>query len=476
MEVTGFTPAFERCRVDGYHLAGMDTVARFRPARVAKHRQLLTGSAVLVVGAAIQAITGSVFWLIAARLDAKVDVGSATKLFTSVLFVTYLASLGLPVALARYAANRDPDSDVVFTWGSLATTAAATLLGCLYVAAFELTDLFETSATEVLTEFHAYGGPILFVVAVAGSALSMIVDVRCMTARRWNLVLARITLVGLVRIPLLFLLRDGEHRALWLFLFAVGPVAISGILGAIAVPAVAEGRHRLGPRPASTRAAVRYSAVNYVSTLAYQAPYFALPVIVLTSVNESAYASFYVAWGVVGVAFYVPTAIGQALLAEGGRDGARVYSQVKLALLLALGLMVGGAGLTYLGSSLVTTVYGESYRDAARVLPVMMAAGVPWAVSSLLLSEARVLHRHVATVAITLALTAAIVIPALRLVPIDGIDGASRAWFIGNVVAAGVAVVFTLLGRLRAGAMSSAAVPAAEGPVPEPVGVPSRTG
>jgi O-antigen/teichoic acid export membrane protein len=428
----------------------MDAAPRFRSARVARHRQLITGSAVLVVGAAIQAITGSLFWLVAARMDEKVDVGSATKLFTSVLFVTYLAGFGLPVALARYAPNRDRDSDVVFTWSAIVTIASSTVLGGAYVGAFELTDIFESSATEVLTDFHAVGGPVLFVAAVAGAALSMIVDVRCMTARRWNLVLARITVVGIIRIPLLFLMQDNEHRALLLFLFAIGPVAASGIVGALFVPKVAEGRHRFGPKPSATREAVRYSFVNYVSTLAYQAPYFALPVIVLTSVDGDAYASFYIAWGVVGLAFYVPTAIGQALLAEGGRDGARVYSQVKLAMLIALGLMVAGAIASYVGKDLVTTFYGEKYDDAARVLPVMMAAGVPWAVSSLLLSEARVLHRHVATVAITLTLTAAIVIPALHLVPLDGIDGASRAWFIGNVVAAGVAVVFTLAGRIHA--------------------------
>ena len=37
----------------------------------------------------------------------------------------------------------------------------------------------------------------------------------------------------------------------------------------------------------------------------------------------------------------------------------------------------------------------------------MMAAGIPWAVTSLYLTEARVLHRHAATVVITATLTAA---------------------------------------------------------------------
>jgi len=403
----------------------------------------------LVVGAAIQAGSGAIFWLIAAKLDFETNVGAAAKLSQSVLFVTYLAGLGLPVALARYAASRDEDSDVTFTWAVLATTGTAAAMGLGYVAV-----LGSSSATAILTDWHPVGGPLLFAVIVVGAALSMIADVRCMTARRWNLVMVRIALVGLARFPLLFVFRDHGHRAMWLFLFSSGPVALSGFLGATLAPRFAGGRLRLGPRPAAAHAALRYTAVNYLSTLAYQAPYFALPVIVLASVSSASYASFNVAWGIVAVAFYVPTALGQALLAEGGRDGAHLRSQVRLAMVLALGLMAAGALIAMLGSDIVTSVYGEGYADAARVLPVMVAAGIPWAITSLLLSEVRILHRHQSTVAITVTLTAAIVIPAVLLVPEgglgpDGIDGASVSWFIGNMIAAGVAVVASAASRAR---------------------------
>lgn len=402
----------------------------------------------LVIGAAIQAGSGAIFWLIAAKLDLKADVGSAGKLSQSVLFVTYLAGLGLPVALARYAADRDDDSDTTFTWAVIATSVVAAVLGLGYVA------VLHSNATDVLTDWHGLFGPLLFAATTIGAALSMIADVRCMTARRWNLVLIRITLVGLVRFPLLFLARDHGHRALWLFLFSSGPVAVSGFVGAFLAPRFAGGRLRLGPRPAAAVQAVRYSAVNYLSTLAYQAPYFALPVIVLASVSSEDYASFNVAWGIVAVAFYVPTALGQALLAEGGRDGAHLRSQVRLAMVLALALMIAGAIVTALGRDIVTSVYGDDYADAAKVLPAMVAAGIPWAITSLLLSEVRILHRHTATVSITLGLTAAIVVPALLLVPEagltpDGIDGASISWLIGNVVAAGVAVVASRISHAR---------------------------
>ena len=96
--------------------------------------------------------------------------------------------------------------------------------------------------------------------------------------------------------------------------------------------------------------------------------------------------------------------------------------------------------VTFLGKGLVVTAFDESYREAAHILPAMMLAGIPWAITSLLLTEARVLHRNVATVVITLTLTLSIIVPALILVPESGhdggLDGASAAWLLGNVFAA----------------------------------------
>ena len=88
-------------------------------------RHLLTGSTVLVLGAAVQGFGGLAFSIFANKIDVKADFGDATALFTSVLFVTYLAGLGLPVALARYAPDRSSDSHVVFSWAVLATIPAS---------------------------------------------------------------------------------------------------------------------------------------------------------------------------------------------------------------------------------------------------------------------------------------------------------------------------------------------------------------
>ncbi len=412
--------------------------------RAGTHRHLLAGSAALVIGAAVQALTGAVFWLVAARLDTTADVGRATALFTSTLFIAYLAGLGLQVSLARFAPGRDDESHTVFTWGVVATTISSSLVAGGYLLAVD------TEATRSLSDWHPVLGPLLFVVAAVGAALTLIVDVRWMTVRRWALVLIRITIVGLARFPLLWLLPAGDHETVHLFAVAALPLLLTGIGGVVTMPKVSGLGHRLFPLPSTRRAAIRYSVVNYVSTLAYQAPQFVLPVIVLLSVDPDRNAAFYVAWGITSIAFYVPMAIGQALLAEGGKDGAELRGQVRVVLVGTVALMAAGAVVATLGRELVTTVYGDDYADAARILPSLVAAGVPWAVTSVYLTEARVLHRHISTVAITGVLTVAILVPALVLVPDDGIDGATRAFLVGNVIAAVVAVVSHRITRRQA--------------------------
>ena len=303
--------------------------------RASTHRHLLAGSAALVVGAAMQALTGAVFWLVAARIDTTDDVGRATALFTSTLFIAYLSGLGLQVSLARFAPGRDHDSHATFAWGVLFTIVASAVVASGYLV------LVDTEATRSLTDWSAVGGPAVFIAAAIGAALTLIVDVRWMTVRRWGTVLARITIVGFARFPLL-LVPTGGSETVHLFLVAAGPLMLSGLIGVALMPRFTGDRHRLFPLPSTRRSAIRYSAVNYLSTLAYQAPQFVLPVIVLLSVDPDQNAAFYVAWGITAVGLYVPMAIGQALLAEGGKDGAELKGQVRV--ILALTTAIDGGG------------------------------------------------------------------------------------------------------------------------------------
>jgi hypothetical protein len=104
------------------------------------------------------------------------------------------------------------------------------------------------------------------------------------------------------------------------------------------------------------------------------------------------------------------------------------------------------------GRELIVRLYGPEYQEAADVLPVLVVAAIPWAITSVYLTEARVRHRSAATVLITVTLTVCILGPALVLVPDDGLNGAAAAFLGGNIVAALVAIGTHVQGRATAAA------------------------
>lgn len=404
-------------------------------------RQLLRGSTWMVASVALGAVTSAVFWLVAAHLHTSADVGRASGLFTSVLFVCFVTGMGLPVTLSRFSGEGGPESASLLSWSLVVVGVVSSLAAMLYLA------LVDSPATAVLAE-RGWLLALVFALITMGSALTLLVDVRLMAARRWRWALARVASVGLCQLMLLAVSHRLGAPDLALFLAAVGPIALSGFVGVALLPALEGHRYSLRSRPTGSRSILRYTSVNYVATLALEAPRFALPVIVLVNVAPSDNANFYVAWAIVAVVLLVPATLGQVLLVEAGRHGASGAGQLGRVAGAAVALMVIALLAATVLQGLVPAVYGSEYGPAGRLLPLLMAAGIPWALTSVTLADARARRDSVATLSITLALTVAVLLPAAFLVPRHGIDGAVGPWLGGNVAAAAIAL-FVLHRRLK---------------------------
>jgi Na+-driven multidrug efflux pump len=79
---------------------------------------------------------------------------------------------------------------------------------------------------------------------------------------------------------------------------------------------------------------------------------------------------------------------------------------------------------------------------AARILPELAVAAIPWAVTSIGLTRARIEHDTLAALRIAATFAVAVLVPAAIWTPSAGITGAGHAWVLGNVVAAGVAAQY----------------------------------
>ena len=410
------------------------------PALGAGTGVLLKGSVYSVVALAVTAATGAVFWLVAARLYPADAVGQASALFTSLLFVNFLTNLGVPVALARFSDETREEYDALFSAAATVSAVVSAVAACVYLAAVD------PSAADALRARGSVPAMLLFAVLVAGTSLAILVDVRLMVARRWRWIVLRVAAVGVLRLPLLWV-DAGVNDTVWLFVLSAVPPAASGFVGLAALRWFV-GARLAWRRPQLLGVAVRYAGINYLATLAVDGARFALPVLVLVHVTPAENASFYVAWSITAIAFLVPATIGQVLVVEATRATDR-WSHVRAATFLTVVLMSVGFIVAVVRADLITALYGDSYGRAADVLPRLMAAGIPWALTSVALADARVRRETGATLGITIALGAAVLGPAVLLVAAEGVDGAADAWLMGHVVAATVAAATLVRARWR---------------------------
>lgn len=412
--------------------------------------RLLHGSAWVLVGLGVQAALGFSFWTLAAQVAQVDDVGRASAMFTSIQFINYAAGLGLTIALARYATGASREDDALFGWSVTAIAAASGLGALLYLA------LSTSDAVGMAT--GSLASRLVFAFYVAGMAVGLLVDVRMMAGRRWGWLVGRVSVIGLIRIPLV-LVDFGVDDDVWLYHLMMAPLAVGGYASVLLLRAIGGGRLTWN-RPKLLAPFARFAGVNWLAALASTAPQFVLPLVVVEHVTSSVYAGFFLAWMMTGMVFLVPGAISQILLVEGAKDAGHdrpsdgppsVGVGTSTHERQALGFSLGVAVLAWVGSlaggQVLTWIFGSDYDVLARTLPALVVAGIPWAFTSVRLSEARLRRDQRATIAITVTLGLAILAPALVWVPQWGVAGATRAWILGNVVAAVVAETFHRLRR-----------------------------
>ncbi len=403
-------------------------------ANPARSGHLLRGSVALVLAVAINGLGGfSFWWLVAGHFDADA-VGAGQELFVAITVAVSLTSMGLPIAVARFCTDASDQAEGTFRW-SVVYSAATSVIGAgLLVALVPAT---------TLAPLDSLGAPLSLVVLavlVTGMSLAVLVEVRLMALRRWGWVLVRVGLVVGLRLPLLWWVPAPASR--WFVLLAAGAPALSGLVGAAVLMrgstpllgAWQVSRHTL-------RAWFHFATVNYAGLLGTQAPMFVVPFIVALRVDDTGFASFYIAWAVTQMVFVVPHMLGQTYLVEAGRPDAEPDHQFRVLLALAGGFAAAAALASAGIGRAIGWSLGPEYHEVATLLPWLVAGCAPWAITSSLLARARHQHDSRFVVLVTAVFCVASLGCVVGFSASGGASGAASGWLVANVLVAGLAVV-----------------------------------
>jgi len=356
----------------------------------------------LIVSTGVTAVTGFVFWIIAARLYPVETVGIGSAIISALGLMAIFPELGLSTGLIRFLPGAGKDgNDMInscFTLSGLASLAFA----LVFLAGLHIWSPALLPVRQHPVFFAA------FVVFAVTTALQPLANAVFLTKLRARLILITDAFAGILRLPLV---------AVFALLFsgAFGILASKGLSVAIAIsiailwflPAVQKGYR---PLPTLKKGVLnrlsRYAAGNYVGGVLLEMLPLVLPLVVLGVLGAQMNAYFYIAWAIAIKLTIIPSAIFNSLFAEGSNDEASIRANttrsIRFTLLLLLPLIL----VILVISDRLLLLFGRLYSDnAAQLLRILVAAIVPWGINYLYISIERVRKNTKGIIAVTAAAT-----------------------------------------------------------------------
>ena len=392
---------------------------------------LLQNSLILMMTTVSNAVTGYVFWAIAARRLSANSIGVATSLVGAAQLVALVGTLGLGSWFVSTIGRMNTPQWSNAVTCSISVAASATgLLGVIGIVALPR---FSHRFASLETPFHAGG----FVVACVVLAMANLTDDALIAEQAPRFHFGRNALFGFSKLCVLGLLIHMGIRGELPILVAwtVGGAFALVVAWKAWIPAV-----RSTFRP-NLRGSVRLSTLlqqsgqHQMIDVAGRLPLYLLPAVVLVRATGPDAATLSLTWMIASIFFLVSPAVSNALIAKGGlgslSDSLR-RSAVTVGLLLGVGVPI----VCTFPETFLHLFGGSVAAKGSKLLVVLAVSSFPDAVTNLWIAKRRIQKELSAPIAVNWLMAAIVLAGSWLFVPRYGIVSAGFAWLAAQTVGA----------------------------------------
>jgi len=419
-------------------------------------RSLTRNALALVLNTVVTSVLGMGFWVLAAHLYDRVELGRDSALVSAMFLLAAVSELNLGLALPRFLPQLGERSASTVLRSYVASAVAAVVV----------------TGAVVLVVPHV-SRSLAFLGQDAGVAASLVVavmlwnvfalqDAVLAALRRTSWIPVENTIFGVAKIVLMVALSraavgHGVFLA-WVVPMAVMLVPVNVALFRWAIP-----HHVRTSPPASSifagegsrRKVVRYLALDYAASLLVQGSLTFMPIVVVAILGPEQNAYFYVAFSIVGALDQMAHNIGLSLTVEGAFDEALLgrltrHTIVRFGIVLVPGLL----GLVVLAVPMLWLFGPDFAKHSVTVLRLLVLASIPQALLHLYQAVERVRGRAGRIMAVTLARFVVILVAVVLLGRHYGLAGVGWGWFLGQVVVL-LAVLPALVRVVRQGRVAA---------------------
>lgn len=412
---------------------------------------LVRNSFYLMVSTVTTAGLGYFFWIIAAHIFTKQEIGVSSAVISLCSIIALVTYLGPSAMLIE----RLPKSEHSSQWTAIfyrTCSSTAIVTGIIMAAVLPIIFLSHNYRS-----FFVDSSEILIVIAGAvTTTLLNLTGSAFIAARRAGRFLSMQTLVSIEKLVCLFPLAAFGAVGLveaWVVSAAIGIVVAIVWL----VPKMDLGRcpnhksrlstgirRRVRDRPrhrarhgrrsrAPSSSYMRRLVGQHLTSVGGMLTPLLLPILVVARLGAEANAYFYVTWMMGSAFFMVSPSVATAVFAESVRANASLRNEVAKAMKIIAVLLIPAILVMIAGGPIMLGLFGNSYVAAGYSLLILLAiSAIPDAVSNVATSVWRVTHQLECAAVLNLGIMVIALASAWFLMPSLGITGVGVAWLIAQ--------------------------------------------
>jgi O-antigen/teichoic acid export membrane protein len=391
----------------------------------------------LAVNSAFTAVTGMLYWILAAKTYSPHAVGLNSALISSMMFLAGIASLNLPNILVRFLPESGSRARRRVTVSYL---VSATLAACAAVVFILGVGAWSPRLTFLRSD---HGLQAWFLISTLAWCLFVLQDSVLIALGRAVFVPIENAVFSLLKIALLAVLVTlapiyGIFVS-WTIAMLVSVIGVNLVIFVRLMRPVAA-RAPVVVASIRDRAFAGYFAADYVCSIAWLSTTNLMPVIITAAAGAATNAYWALSYAVALPLYAFAQNIGTSLILHGTNDRAALPSLTRKAAVQGARVLIPSVALLVLAAPYLLSLFGHSYAEkSATVLRLLILGALPNFVLSVAVSVARVqrrLRRAVFALVTEAILALGLATPLLHAF---GIAGVGIGW-VGSqcIVAAGL--------------------------------------
>ncbi len=293
---------------------------------------------------------GFLFWILAAKLYSKDDVGLATALFSAVNLLILLSRFGLDFSIISFFPNSDKNS--IFNTSVIITTISSILLGIIFILGV---DIFSPK----LHLLKLFSNSFSFLLLVAMSSLLSVTAISFVALRKSEYYFIQSILTGS---RIIFLVPFITLRSLGI-LNSISFSSVVALLISLIFLKKLDIKLNFAIDKQFLNNSLNFSAGNYISGLSMSVPSFILPIMVLNTLGSEQAAYYYIVYSINAFLYMIPNTISVSLFVEGS-NGENLKKTVQKSMITIFSLLTPAALILYFCGNWILVLLNKDYSSA----------------------------------------------------------------------------------------------------------------